>query len=169
MITHNQTQNRAPGLYALTLLVFLLALAVGIWTQPAHTANELDRTGSVTTSTGYVARYQIPAASTTAEVTPAIYCAGYRYATVQLTNGDGTGLTGSAAPCTLTVKGSALPNAGYETAIPQTIGGATDTATIQHYGTRTYELGALNQFRVSVSGNSATQELIISLSDKRPE
>jgi hypothetical protein len=145
--------------FILPLSVFMLVVWGLLFAQPLDSA-ELDVTGQQTMTNGFVARYQIPAASETAE-TPSLDVSGYSYATVQIV-GVTDSLTGS-AEATFTVKGSAFPVAGYEAIVPSTIGGATASGTIQHFGAWNFELGGLNRFMVAASGNSATKELVISL------
>jgi hypothetical protein len=171
-------QNNFGLLLLTTLLVLFLALVL-FSTPPKAVSDTLTVTGQTGTSNGIVLRFQVPPEVSHAE-TPVLNVEGFAYASIHLlsatpiVSATGSAIKNGATTNTnFVVYGSAIPTSDsddfhlYKAPLPVNIGSATTTATIQHYGLYSFDLAAVNRLVVAADNNSASQEIVISLTRER--
>ncbi len=171
--------NNNFGLLLLTsILVLFLALFL-FSTPPKAVSDTLTVTGQTGTSNGIVLRFQVPPEVSHAE-TPVLNVESFAYASIQLlsatpvVSATGSAIENGATTNTnFVVYGSSVPEDDeakfhlLKSPLPSTISGATCTATIQHYGLYSFDLAAVNRLVVAADNNSASQEIVISLTRER--
>lgn len=170
-------QNNFGLLLTSTLILFLALFLFS--TPPKAVSESLAVTGQTGTSSGIVLRFQVPPEVSNAE-TPVLNVESFSCATVHLLSASPViSATGSAigngatTNTNFVVYGSAIPTSDsddfhlYKAPLPSTISGATTTATIQHYGLYSFDLAAVNRLVVAADNNSASQEIVISLTRER--
>jgi hypothetical protein len=171
--------NNNFGLLLLTsILVLFLALFL-FSTPPKALSDTLTVTGQQSTANGVVLRYQVSPGVSNAE-TPVLNTEGFAYASIHLlsatpiVSATGSAIKNGATTNTnFVVYGSAIPTSDsddfhlYKAPLPVNIGSATTTATIQHYGIYSFNLAGVNRLAVSADNNSASQEIVISLTRER--